>query len=347
MQGSTLAMISTLESAPPHLSEAEARDIAAAYFGLDGQARRLVSERDANFRIEQADGQCFVLKVTNPAEPSSLTDLQTKALLHIEAADPGLPVPRLVSTRDGDHELALDLDGATCIARVLTYLPGQPLHLLDGTSRQRRNIGACLARLGLALKDFSHPEGDHDLLWDIRHASRLRQFTTYIDDTCRRALVESFLERFATEVEPHFPALRAQLVHNDFNPHNILIGHDEAVSGIIDFGDMVLTPLVNDLAIATAYHVCAEGHPLDGIAEMVGAYNEVTPLLPLEIDLLFDLIAARFATTVVITHWRAQCHPANSAYILRNNPRAWLGLERFARLSRCEARAVFAAACAL
>lgn len=341
-------MISTLESAPPHLSEAEARDLAATYFGLDGEARRLVSERDANFRIELADGKCFVLKVTNPAEPKSLTDLQTKALLHVKTVDPGLPVPRLVPTTDGGHEHALALGGATCIARVLTYLPGQPLHLLEGTAPQRRNIGACLARLGLALKDFAHPAGDHDLLWDIKNASRLRELTAYIEDGRRRALVEAFLCRFEREVEPHFAAMRTQLVHNDFNPHNVLIDHDdETVSGIIDFGDMVQTPLVNDLAVAASYHVRGDGHPLDGIADIVGAYHRVAPLLPLEIELLFDLIAARFATTAVITHWRAQCHPTNSAYILRNNPRAWLGLERFAGISRVEAKDVFAAACGL
>lgn len=341
-------MISTLESAPPQLSEVQAQELVAAHFGLEGQARRLVSERDANFRIELADGQCVIFKVTNPAEPRSLTNLQTAALLHIEATDPTLPVPRLVPALDGGHELALPIDGSTCIARVLTYLPGQPLHLLEGTAPQRRNIGACLARLGLALKDFEHPAGDHDLLWDIKNASRLRELTAYIADGHRRMQVEAFLCRFESEVEPHFPAMRGQLVHNDFNPHNILIGHDdETVSGIIDFGDMVLTPLVNDLAVAASYHVRQGGHPLDGIAEMVGAYHAVAPLLPLEVDLLFDLIAARFATTVVITHWRAQCHPTNSAYILRNNPRAWLGLERFAGLPRAEARAVFAAACGL
>lgn len=340
-------MISTLESAPPNLSEAKAQDLAAAHFGLDGYVKRLVSERDANFRIEQPNGQCFVLKVTNPAEPRSLTDLQTKALLHIEAADCELPVPRIVSTVDGDHELPLTLDGSTCIARVLTYLPGQPLHLVDSTTRQRCNIGACVARLGLALKDFSHPEGNDGLLWDIRHARRLRGLTEYIYDTRRRGLVERFLERFVTDVEPHFPAMRTQYVHNDFNPYNILVGNDDSVSGIIDFGDMVLTPLVNDLAIAAAYHVRAHDHPLDGIAEMVGAYHRVTPLLPLEIDLLFDLITARFATTAVITHWRAQRHPTNSAYILRNNPSAWLGLERFASLSQGEARDIFTAACDL
>ena len=42
-------------------------------------------------------------------------------------------------------------------------------------------------------------------------------------------------------------------MHNDFSPDNTLISADgRRVSGIIDFGDVTVTALVNDVAIAVA-----------------------------------------------------------------------------------------------
>ena len=42
-------------------------------------------------------------------------------------------------------------------------------------------------------------------------------------------------------------------MHNDFSPDNTLISADGSrVGGIIDFGDVTVTALVNDVAIAVA-----------------------------------------------------------------------------------------------
>ncbi len=345
----SLSSGSMLTLASPAVSEPMAADIVTGLYGIKAKARLLTSERDANFHVLQGDAQCFVLKITNAAEPPELTNLQTAALLHIQEKDPDLPVPRVVPSLDGRFERPLEIAGAAHVVRLLTYLQGKPLHLLDNTRLQRANIGECLGRLGLALKDFSHPAGDHDLLWDIKNTCELRPLTRFIPDRARRRRVEDFVDRFEAEIAPQFPRLRKQIVHNDFNPHNILMdaGDQTTVSGVIDFGDIVRTPLINDLAVAASYHVQDADHPLDGIVDLVGAYHKVAPLLPLEIDVLFDLIIARFVTTVVITHWRAEQHPNNSAYILRNNPRAWLGIERFGALNSIEARRILANACDL
>ena len=48
------------------------------------------------------------------------------------------------------------------------------------------------------------------------------------------------------------PRLRAQVVHNDLAPTNVLVDDRLAVTGIIDFGDLTRTALICDLAIAAA-----------------------------------------------------------------------------------------------
>lgn len=332
---------SQLSAPPPVFSEDEAETLAKSHFGIIGRAARLTSERDANFRIKTADGISYVLKIANPVEALLVTNLQTRALLHIAAADPDLPVQRILPSVENEPEcILLDESGRPMVLRLFSYVEGTPLHQAPRSAEQRRNLGISLARLGLALRDFSHPAADHELLWDIKHAARLWQFLPFVEDQDRRGLVERILRRFEEGVAPVMPKLRAQFVHNDFNPHNVLVAAEDPsrVTGILDFGDMVYTPLINDLAIAASYQLSVDGDPLAEAGDVIAAYHGVAPLQPLEIDLLYDLIGARLATTASITSWRAARYPENKTYILRNAPRAWAGLQAFAALPRGRAQ---------
>nr|WP_298690115.1 phosphotransferase [uncultured Dongia sp.] len=331
----------SLSAPPPVFSEDAAVALAKRHFSIDGAASKLTSERDANFRIKTAAGDSYVLKVSNPAEEKLVTNLQTEALLHVAVKDPDLPVQRVLPNVAGTHEEILqDAAGQPLILRLFTYLEGEPLHLAPRSAAQRRNLGSNLARLTFALSDFTHAATDHDLQWDIKHASRLWQLLPHIEAGERRQLVERILRNFDDFVAPSIPRLRTQFVHNDLNPHNVLVDSVDPtkVAGILDFGDMVFTPLVNDLAVASAYQLSLDGDPLVEASDLIGAYHGVLPLQEIEVELLYDLIGARLATTAAITSWRAARYPENSAYILRNAPRAWAGLAAFAALPRAKAQ---------
>ena len=138
-----------------------------------------------------------------------------------------------------------------------------------------------------------------------------------------------------------------QPVHNDLNPHNVVVDPEThaVVAGIIDFGDLTCTARVNDLAITAAYQVADSDDPLAPACEMIAAYHAVLPLEPAEFSVLFDLIATRMAMTIVISSWRAARYPANRNYILRNNAAAWARLQRMATLSRDQATLQIQRAC--
>jgi len=333
-----------LDAPVPPVSAAQAAALARDHFGLDAQVTPLTGERDRNFHLAAADGQEYVLKVVHPAEDPAVTDFQARALLHLASADPGLPVPRVRPPLAVRWEAP---DGTARLVRVYSWLPGRPLHLARPGTAQRRNLGTLLARLDLALGGFSHPAQHHVLLWDIQHAVRTRRLLASIDDPALRAVPERALDVFERHALPVMRGLRRQVIHNDFNPHNVLVhaADDDRVAGVIDFGDMVHAPLVQDLATAAAYHIQPEGHPLTAPAELVAAFQAVCPLRPEEIDILFDLIVARTVVSVAISGFRAKRQPGNAAYILRNYARTWSGLERLAAVSRAEAQAMLHTAC--
>jgi hydroxylysine kinase len=327
-----------LSTLPPSLSDGELADLLALHYGLSGPMKRLTSERDLNLRLD-AGGQRFVVKCANRAEPRAVTEFQTAALLHLEGKS--LPVPRVIRSRDG----ATGVDTPQGLLRVLSYLDGLPLHMAPRSAAQRAAMGQMAARISTGLQGFHHPGSDHVLQWDIRQAGALRPYLAQVPDHLR-GLCTQVLDRFDAEVFPALTGCRWQVVHNDLNPHNILVDetNPDQIAGVLDFGDMVRTPLVCDLAVAASYQVDA-ALPLQSLTEFVAAYHQILPLTAVELSLVADLTAARMLTTLCITSRRAARYPENAPYILRNFPAAETGLMALTALPREAVQQALTAAC--
>jgi hydroxylysine kinase len=315
----------------PALDSAQTRRLARDLFGLDVAAiHELPGERDRNYRISDSEGRAFVLKVVHPAEPRAVTEFQTQALLHLGERDPALPVPRVI--RPVRDELSRGLaelpDRPGTLVRCVTWLGGRPLAGSGLSATRWRELGALAARLDRALAGFSHPADDHELLWDLKRADQVVDLVDAIVDRGLRTLVAAVLDRFASDVKPRLTRLRDQVIHNDFNPHNVLTGAPatDRIAGIIDFGDVVRAPLVQELATAAAYQASAAG-PLAPARHLTAGFQSVTPLDHEELGLLPDLIATRLGLSVTITSWQAARKPENAAYILRNQGTVRANLE--------------------
>ena len=339
-----------LETQAPNLTHEQVKEIATKIFGLTGELLPLGSERDQNFRIDTEEGDQYVIKIANSAENPAVIELQTDALEHIAAVDPALPVPKVLLSGAGRAiEQIQAPDGRKHFMRVLTYLQGSHPQVNPTDHELLRPMGITLARLELALRGFFHPAANHKLLWDLKHTSRLKKYLPYIDNPKQRALVSYFLDRFDRNVLPLIPKLRAQIVHNDLVPDNILVAQDDPgrIVGIIDFGDMTHTLLVNDLATTIAPTICGHAHPLQAAAEIIAAYHQTIPLEIPELGIIYDLIAARLTMLVVIASWRVAIHPDNSEYITGNIKSEWDALEAWRAQNPADATQRFFRACGL
>lgn len=304
--GTAADPLAVIAAPPPPVDLRQAVEIARRHYGLSARARELVSERDRNFRLQTDDSRSFVLKIANAAEEPVVTDFQVRALLHIAARKTDIAVPEVVPTRDGAHSFLLDTESGPHVTRLVTWLDGVVMRSRPVTAPLARHFGGYAARLGRALAGFRHPAEDHSLLWDMRRVGRVRELTHYIGDDELRRRVSHCLDRFLEQQLPQFAGLRSQVVHNDLNPENVLLAADDdsRVAGVIDFGDMVASPLIVDVAVAASYLRKFDGDPLDYVREFVAAYETVTPLEPVETGLLLDLVRTRLAMTTAILHWR-------------------------------------------
>lgn len=314
---------------PPPVALAALEDTLRQDWGLQGALQPLGGERDRNFRLDRPEGEPLLIKLAHPDEDSGITDFQIQVLLHLEAAATPLPLPHVIRTLDGATARAhLSASGRPCLLRVLTFLPGRPL---TGGVTDARAFGAFAARLDVALSGFAHPADRRRLLWDIREAPGLRRLLPDVGDPSLRALATAALDRFEAEGAPVLAALPAQAIHNDLNPHNVLADESGALTGIIDFGDMVRAPVLQEVATACAYLVRPGAAPLAGVEAFLAGYRSERPIPQEQAALLPVLIATRMAVTVLIGHWRAGLQPENAPYILRNMPGARAGLETLAR----------------
>lgn len=337
MPENRLIAAAALSTAVPSLPLDEVGALVSRLYGINGNVKSLVGERDQNCCIETADGTRYVVKISNPSEPVSVVDFQIAALDHIARVSPDQPVPRVVRTLDGRTRDTVALaDGLQTTVRMLTYLDGVQIRETARTAAQRRAMGTVLAKLNLALRAFTHPSAMHNLLWNVSGAHRLTTKLDSIVDSRRRALAEVFMARFTDHVLPRLASVRAQVIHNDYHLYNVLVAPEdhERISGIIDFGDMLYAPLVGEVATAAAFHMTGNTDPFEGPAQFVGAYHATLPLAEIELEIVADLMATRHLITVLISEWRATRYPENRAYIMRHNPAAWEALFQMADLSR-------------
>lgn len=249
---------------------------------------RLPSERDKNYLLTDNSGQQFVLKIANASESRSFLEAQNAVMEYLSERVPFCQ--RVIRE-------------VTELARVVTYLPGVPLaEIKPHTPELLHDLGQKLGQLSRALADFEHPAVHRDFHWDLANGNRVvNEYAPLIEDADLRELVLKCRFEPAT-------GLRRSVIHGDANDYNVLVDPESMkVSGLIDFGDMVYSYTVGDLAIAIAYVVLGDGDPRDVIA----GYTSEFGLLDEEREALWPLVRLRLAMSVCIAAHQIRQQPEN------------------------------------
>jgi 4-aminobutyrate aminotransferase-like enzyme/Ser/Thr protein kinase RdoA (MazF antagonist) len=321
-----------LAATPPDFDERAILEIAAETFGVRAVAAEdLGSERDQTFLLlDAAERPMAVMKLSNAAEDPATLDMEALAVVHAARVDATLPLARpwrvpgseVVTDDPADYRATFShADGAHHI-RMYDVLPGRRrIDALDLDDAALVAWGATAARLGRALRGFFHPAARRTMLWDVQHASHTRSMVEVIRDPARRRLVDLVLDRYDEAVAPVWPSLRSQVVHGDLTTDNALTDDAGRISGIVDFGDMSHSALVIDLAsLLDSLLNDRHGDELFRVARLVlDGYQLVTPLEPLELRLLGELVATRAAVTIAISSWRSDRGLEDASFAERYN----------------------------
>jgi Ser/Thr protein kinase RdoA (MazF antagonist) len=285
-----------------------AQAIAEKCFGIQASAGELPSERDRNFLLTARDGERFVLKIANANEKREVIEAQHAMLRHL--AERVSFCPRVVPAVSG--ALVEIVDGH--LVRVLTYLPGKPLATVEVQSPELLyDFGRKLGQLSGALVGFDHPGAHRTFHWDLAEGEKVvERYSVQIRADWLRELVCGYRVSDWTSYRGSSleGRLRKSVVHGDANDYNVLVDGNRVV-GLIDFGDIVYSYTVGDLAIAVAYVVLGKSEPRAAAEPVIEGYREEFELEKEELDALWPLVRLRLSMSVCIAAHQQQQQPEN------------------------------------
>lgn len=152
-------------------------------------------------------------------------------------------------------------------------------------------------------------------LWDLRHFMDVQHFMTDLvmrglfKDDAHLKMCNTVFNAYKHLVLPVENKLRVGIIHGDMNEQNIVVnesGSDPVRDpngvkfSIIDFGDVIVSWRVNEVAIALAYCALDKEDHIQDMSVMLAGIQSVFPLTPLEMRILPCLVAARLVTSLVM-----------------------------------------------
>ncbi|MBU2426169.1 MAG: aminotransferase class III-fold pyridoxal phosphate-dependent enzyme [Gammaproteobacteria bacterium] len=289
------------------------------HYGLQGLLQPLPGYSDLNFLLQLGDTGRYIVKVANSAESLAVLDLQNKAMQALAAAD--IAVPEALANRAGTLITAIDLHGEARWLRVLSYLPGRcygELTQADKGPALWQQLGELLGKVSHGFANFEHVAAYRELDWDLATAYRLCRKKIYLLSAQRESLVQHFLALYQQQVRPVLSQLPQSVIHNDANDYNLLLQKADLgwqITGLLDFGDMLYSHTINELAVACAYAILNQADPVQVIKTVTAAYHQQHPLTETELQVLPCLIALRLCLSLCNSAQASLAEPDNQ-YIL-------------------------------
>jgi len=235
---------------------------------------------------------------------------ESEVLMALGEQIPGM-FPQPVMTTGGDFSVIAGMEKKMTV-RLLGWVEGDLMTHARHTSEMMYSLGRLLGRLdSVLLQHSSIVIQGRKTDWDLQHLSDLKPLLSGIPDAALRKKVHYFMLQFREEAVEVLPVLRHSVIHNDANDWNVLV-KDGRVAGIIDFGDMVYAPLIQELAVCITYAMFDKEEPLPWASEVLKGYHEVLPLEARELGVLYYLVAGRLCMSLMHSARAAGDSPGNA-----------------------------------
>ena len=292
-----------------------------------------------NYHITNEENDFIYKTYTYSESLKDTVEAENEVLLYLqEEFDSYIPKP--IPFKDNSYVKIVDSDNDKVISRMLSFLKGEFLGKAKHTPSLFESLGTFLAKLDLKLKDLkNYTIQARRWEWDIQYFDLNKKYINDIPNPKDRNVVAYFFNQFEEIVRPIVPELRKQIIHNDANEWNLLVKNGK-ISGIIDFGDVAHSFLINELAIAITYGCYDKENPLEWAVILIKAYHQVLPIEEKELKILYYLIAARLCTSVCNSAHARKADP-NNTYASVSEKSAWKMLYRWLAINPIKAENEF------
>ena len=325
------------------MTEKQLAQFVKSLYGLEGIWQALPGELGLHFRLTTPEGLRYVVKVNHETNTDQWLDLQHQCMAWAHDRIQGFQLPYSITAKDGKtyHEV----DKGQWL-QVLEWVPGRLFaHVRPHTSELLADAGKKLGLLTKALQGFEHPYARRFLKWDIAASSWTRPYLDLFDSG-QKGKIQQLWARFEA-IQPMLSTCRKQVLYHDANDYNVLVTEDPylpAIAGFIDFGDVVHTQTIHDLAIACTYLLMDSPDPVHQSIPLIAAYHQVFPLTTEEIHCLAGCIGSRLLISATVAAINIKENPAN-AYLQVSTQGVWDMIDRWLGVDPDYMEMVFRHAC--
>jgi ethanolamine-phosphate phospho-lyase len=299
--------------------------------------KKLNGYENVNYLLKTDSGKFIFKTYVYSKDMLALIEAENTVLNALENPN---TFPEPISFKNGSLLKIAIINNTKTICRVLTFLEGEFLGDIKHTPSLIESIGRFAAELDLQfLKLNNYVLKARQWEWDLQYLSLNKKYSYAIESASDRNLVSYFFQQYDLHVTPIIPELRKSIIHNDVNEWNILIKNN-SVSGLIDFGDLAHSPLINELAIAITYACYDKDDPLEWAIYLIKGYHNVLPLEKKELDILYYLIAGRLCMSVCNSAHAKKVDQENR-YASSSEKNAWRMLYRWLTINPIKAKNEF------
>lgn len=326
------------------LHQESVQHIARSFYNIDSIATALNGYEEQNFLLRTTGGKKYIFKAAAGNINPAFINAQVTVAQHLAQTPVKQYFQEYLLNKDGAPVTFYTQGNELYHVRVLSFLEGD--FWVDEKEKSTglyESLGTFLGLMDRSLEGLYHEAVERSYEWDISRASDAEKNLHYINDHEKRRIAAYFLLQFQTEVVPHLSSLRKACIHNDANDYNVLIQNGR-VSGLIDFGDMVWSALINNLAVACTYAMLHTGDPISVASHIVKSYHQQYPLTTQETDVLYYLVAARLCISVTQSAEKASHNSDNEHHFLTEQP-AWKRLFQLLQTNPVKASDAFRKAC--
>jgi ethanolamine-phosphate phospho-lyase len=316
------------------------KDILLKYYGIEAdEIIALKGYDNANYLIKSARNKFIFKTYKLNEEMLDFIRAESQILSILNEEKPG-HYPSPVETLTCKDFACVKIAGEETIIRLLTFLEGTFYCDSDQDAGLRESFGKFLAEMNtqfLPIKNYIVQARKYP--WNIENTLLNEDFIADISDPRDRKIIAYFMMQFRENVLSVLPKLRKSIIHGDANDQNVLTKKGK-VYAIIDFGDMVYSAIINEVAVAISYAVMRKKNPVACACDIIRGYHGELKLLPRELDVLYYLIAARLCISVCQSAHSKKADPGNS-YITVSEKPAWELLYQWLKINPIYAKNEF------
>jgi len=340
----------------PRFLKTDAERVAWELFGIKAESNELYSYQDQNFLLQHKNGDRSVLKIANLSEKKRDMEIQNNVMLHLHQNSSPPLCPKPIPARSGETLVTIqDKEGDIFFVRLLTYLKGITLaESRPHSPALMYDLGRFIGRMVRSFQSAPKIKFRTDFFWNMFNGPEtVKKYRIHINNQDHQILVDYYLNLYARQAVPLLPNLSCGLIQNDANDHNILVSpHQDqsdkiiqrSIAGVIDFGDMVYSYVLCELANALAYIMMEKNHPLEIASRVLSGYSSVVSLSETELNVLFPMICMRLITSVSFSACQKKSDPDNKYLIISEKP-AWALLKRLKIMYPHSVSDIFRKAC--